>query len=79
MSERGQPLCYCKVGWCVCCESHSGGCAEVRGIIEFVCVEASGLNVFALHKGCLCSLLMREALQEIEETFLEFTCVRMCW
>lgn len=49
----------------------------MHGIVEFVCVEASGLNVFALHKGCLCSLLMREALEEIGETFLEFTCTHV--
>lgn len=38
-------------------------------------MEASGLNIFALHKGCLHSLLMREALEEIGETFLEFVCI----
>lgn len=79
MSEQGQPLGYCAVDWCMCCESHSGGCVEVHVFVEFVCVEASGLNIFALHKDCLHPLLMREALEEIGETFLEFTCVHTCW
>lgn len=48
-------------------------------VVEFVCMEASGLNIFALHKGCFHSLLMRGALEEIGETFLEFTCVHTCW
>lgn len=48
-------------------------------VVEFVCVAASGLNIVALHKGCLHSLLMREALEELGETFLEFTCVHACW